>query len=123
MNLPESVLQNIEDFVCEICHKQFSKKFNVKRHMLIHNGVKPYSCNICNAAFTQNGSLLRHIRIHAEFDNIPISIKRKENELYLCMICGKSFKTSSGLSIHLKRHEGEKKFGCTVCKIRSVHSF
>ena len=46
------------------CGKQFSRAWNLLNHARMHEGVKPYSCQICHKAFTQKGNLKKHILTH-----------------------------------------------------------
>ena len=34
-------------FACTECGKEFSQKFNLKRHKIIHTGEKPFACTKC----------------------------------------------------------------------------
>lgn len=42
-------------------------------------------------------------------------VAEKEPE-YVCQICGKTFKTTSILNVHVRSHSSERKFICNVCK-------
>ena len=55
-----------EHFTCNVCHKTFSTKGTMARHIIIHTGQKPIKCNFCEKAFTQQHHLERHMRIHTE---------------------------------------------------------
>lgn len=102
-----------------MCDKQFTRAFDVRRHMSLHTGLKCYTCNICSATFTQSGSLAYHKRRHDEFKDIPKAIKRETIEKpHLCSVCGMSFKDSSSLTVHTRRHTGEKPYECNNCGMR-----
>ena len=84
-----------QNFICEECHKIFSKKSALEVHSRVHTGIKPYRCNICTKAFSICGNLKRHILIHTG------------ERPYQCSHCPKTFNNASHLSRHLKSvHEG-----------------
>ena len=45
---------------CLQCKKTFSKRCNLRDHLLIHAGARPYSCSICKRQFSQSGNRDRH---------------------------------------------------------------
>ena len=52
-------------FVCNICFKAFDYKHNLKRHKLIHTGVRPFKCPCCERRFSQKSNMKKHkARIH-----------------------------------------------------------
>ncbi|KAG5856186.1 zinc finger protein 16-like [Anguilla anguilla] len=61
------------DIQCLQCGRSFSLKSNLKKHMLIHSGVRPYSCPDCGRTFNQSGNVLRHQRtchqVHSALSN------------------------------------------------------
>lgn len=48
----------------EECGKQFSRAWNLLNHARMHEGVKPYACQICHKSFTQKGNLKKHMMTH-----------------------------------------------------------
>lgn len=49
---------------CSQCGKIFHGeycKYNLKKHMTIHAGVKPYTCSLCSRTFNQKSSMRRHV--------------------------------------------------------------
>lgn len=47
-------------YICCICDKTFTKKYNRNTHLLIHMNIKLYKCNICKRSFSREGNLRRH---------------------------------------------------------------
>ncbi|KAK4309624.1 hypothetical protein Pmani_018735 [Petrolisthes manimaculis] len=48
---------------CPECGKIFRgdyHKYNLKKHLTIHAGLRPYTCPICNMSFNQKVSMKRH---------------------------------------------------------------
>lgn len=76
---------------CEVC-KVMIKKYNMKKHMLIHTGEKPYSCNICANRFVQKIQLDSHVFVHT-----------RESK-HMCNICERKFPRAIDLNRHLKSH-------------------
>ena len=50
---------------CDQCDKSFSRKQSLKRHMLIHQGIKPFKCNICGKRFHWKNVLKTHQATHS----------------------------------------------------------
>lgn len=59
---------------CPQCGKMFRgdyHKYNLKKHLTIHAGLRPYPCPICNMAFNQKVSMKRHyISVHKTMEEI-----------------------------------------------------
>eukprot|EP00795_Rhopilema_esculentum_P005037 gene5037-146_t len=90
----DQVMEKQEAYVCHICGKEFAWAITLKRHMLIHTGVRQYQCNICNKAFTRSHHLKRHMTVHTG------------EKPYVCHICNKAYSRSDRLSSHMNNHEG-----------------
>ena len=55
----------INQFICSIRHKYFTRPRNLKTHKLIHSGEKPYICILCyKLQFAPAGSPKAHMYIH-----------------------------------------------------------
>ncbi|XP_028396284.1 zinc finger protein 708-like [Dendronephthya gigantea] len=90
----ELVHKDVKPFTCSMCHKAFYTKYEVKKHMSVHDAPdgKPFKCTECDKSFVKAFSLRNHIqRIH-------LGIR------HTCTICQKSFKIPSSLKEHMKKH-------------------
>lgn len=90
----DQIMEKAEAYVCHICGKEFAWAITLKRHMLIHTGVRQYQCTICNKAFTRSHHLKRHMTVHTG------------EKPYVCHICNKAYSRSDRLSSHMNNHEG-----------------
>lgn len=88
---------------CEICHKSFSNKHKLNKHVIIHTDERPYSCEICNKSFNHSSNLLRHINDHSKI------------RPYKCENCPKTFVVKTELRLHMRRHTGERPHQCDIC--------
>ena len=65
----------------------FAYPRSLKRHELVHEGVRPYKCPQCDKCFFDPTSLRTHSRVHT--DDRP----------YVCQICGNRFRQNEGLKV------------------------
>ena len=61
-----------------------------------------FSCHICKKEFTNKSNKIRHEQIHAGKTNV-------------CAICAKCFDYPRYLEQHMKTHNGEKPYSCSLC--------
>ena len=82
---------------CLQCPQVFTRRDNLKQHVLsIHNG-KRYHCELCQKSFTQSGSL----NLHVKSAHGGMRVK--------CTLCDKTYARVHGLRQHyLQAHEGNE---------------
>uniref|UniRef100_A0A8C7WWA8 C2H2-type domain-containing protein n=1 Tax=Oryzias sinensis TaxID=183150 RepID=A0A8C7WWA8_9TELE len=76
---------------CDVCSREFTLSANLKRHMLIHNSVRPFQCHVCFKSFIQKMyNLLGHMHLHAG------------SKPFKCPYCTSKFNLKGNLSRHMK---------------------
>ncbi|XP_021377008.1 zinc finger protein 184-like, partial [Mizuhopecten yessoensis] len=125
---------------CKHCSKTFRRRFNLSRHMLIHEGNGPYQCDICNKNCQSRGDLVKHLTVHTgdhpfQCDICQKSFTQKVNlkrhmathldkdrdtpesltNCFRCGICDKGFTQKTHMERHRRLHTGEKRYKCHIC--------
>lgn len=114
--------QNVEEFNCGICNKQFENMPSYEMHMQLHaeksheprgktkaerSGVKlPFPCQYCGREFARPHEKVKHERIHTG------------EKPYECEVCGKTFRVSYSLTLHLRSHTDIRPYVCATCNKR-----
>lgn len=84
-------------FSCPHCDHKFTRKHNLKSHLLIHTKEKPFSCSICSSKFRRLHDLKRHEKLHTG------------EKPYQCKSCGRKFARCDALVRH-----NNSQSGCTL---------
>ncbi|XP_077599812.1 zinc finger and BTB domain-containing protein 10 isoform X2 [Stigmatopora nigra] len=99
-NAGESPLLAINKLKCPHCNYIAKHRRTLKRHLVIHSGVRSFSCDICGKLFTRREHVKRHSLVH------------KKDKKYKCMVCKKIFMLAASVGI---RH-GSRRYGvCVDC--------
>ncbi|XP_026113271.1 zinc finger and BTB domain-containing protein 10-like [Carassius auratus] len=94
---PDNTLNKLK---CPHCNYIAKHRRTLKRHLIIHSGVRSFSCDICGKLFTRREHVKRHSLVH------------KKDKKYKCMVCKKIFMLAASVGI---RH-GSRRYGvCVEC--------
>lgn len=90
-------------FVCIQCNKKFGRRSDLKKHSIVHTGIRPFNCPVCGKNFSRNTNLTKHLRIHSGL------------KPHVCQQCPRSFTTKADLFRHVQVHNELKPFKCSQC--------
>ncbi|XP_013191867.1 zinc finger protein 585A [Amyelois transitella] len=85
---------------CSVCFKTFANPNNLKRHMMIHSGVREFECDICSKRFHQKITMQVHRLTHIN----P----------FACNQCDKTFENKVEMNAHKESDE------CSKSKVKKV---
>ncbi|KAJ8719292.1 hypothetical protein PYW08_011467 [Mythimna loreyi] len=87
---------------CPKCHKVFNRKYNFKLHLKRHSAEREWWCARCGASAVSRWLAARHCSPRAR---------------RACPVpgCGKTYTSTTNLSVHLRTHNGERPFECNDC--------
>ncbi|XP_053573831.1 zinc finger protein 653 isoform X1 [Bombina bombina] len=87
------------------CGKRFYVSNHLRRHMIIHTGLREFICETCGKSFKRKNHLEVHRRTHT--GETPLQ----------CEVCGYQCRQRSSLNWHMKKHRAEVNFNfsCEYC--------
>ncbi|XP_022103651.1 zinc finger protein 91-like [Acanthaster planci] len=127
------------EYDCEICFETFSSKAELREHSAVHRNTQSFKCRHCGKQFKKRGFLTNHLKTHANHhskrksnsshpgtvnnhvkeDGKPDlgheSVFIKEEGIYRCQDCGKTFKQKGQTIYHQRKASNVRAFPCTKC--------
>ncbi|KAG0346982.1 hypothetical protein BG005_000422 [Podila minutissima] len=49
-------------YECPLCNRFYTRPFNLRSHMLVHEDKKPFACELCDSRFTRRHDMVRHVK-------------------------------------------------------------
>ena len=121
---------------CSVCGVCFKLPKDLDKHLVSSHGqlrvsAMPFVCAICGVACVLPLSLVSHVlefhskqvrdvtdsSVAVEAGSLQERAATKTKELcfHMCHVCGKNFKTTAQLKLHLLVHSDERPLACTLC--------
>lgn len=108
INVLRHACNKIKTPYCELCNKSFPSKMRYSFHLQFHEHPRcapmHLRCDLCLAEFEDEYHLYDHIRFRHEL-----------HDKAMCEVCGRTFKSTMGLNIHRRYHNGLRNFACRLC--------
>lgn len=100
-----------ENFVCNLCSYETSKKNLLTNHMIFqHTKDFPFKCDLCPEGFLSKKALNMHYELH----------KTDDRQCHVCPFCAKKITTLNSLGEHQKTDSGENFCVCDVCGLAFI---
>ncbi|XP_023234868.1 zinc finger and BTB domain-containing protein 14-like [Centruroides sculpturatus] len=100
----ESILSDLQDFICKFCNRKFNNDVSLSNHLKIHNRKTSLACDSCGKQFKTTAGLNKHKKTH--------SLEKP----HMCTMCTMRFKRMYHLKRHLKTHYKNK--ACDKCTLK-----
>lgn len=78
INTPKEISDNnvtVCYYVCNICKKTFTRKYDMIRHSKCHTPQMLYVCGFCRKTYMRKDHFIKHTLMHIERKNSGISIQ------------------------------------------------
>ena len=111
------IARNHTAIQCGQCEKMLENRMKLTQHMKVEHGkqvkkavAKTSFCDLCGKTV---GSL--SLKKHLAICNGTGKRRSRGRMVVTCEVCGKVFKKSYNLKVHMTKHTGVKNFACDLC--------
>ncbi|KAL1517216.1 hypothetical protein ABEB36_001009 [Hypothenemus hampei] len=131
--------EQIGVYPCNICNTVYNSKFKLQHHNYRNhnpNWRERFKCNVCALECKTPSALKHHEEVHKSFDfkcemcpkmyknraklRAHIKSSHEIGMSHLCSKCGRSFKSQSALTYHLKCHSNQRNYMCGYCGFKTL---
>ncbi|XP_060863049.1 zinc finger protein 585A-like [Metopolophium dirhodum] len=112
--------QHRQQMICNKCHKKFLLKKNFEKHLLSHTNVKMLNGISNDTSFNESNSLQDQNAIKSTGDKSEYQNILKNEKLFHCSYCNKSYKSKQSLSQHNRQHHSRFKLPRRKLKSKTV---
>ncbi|CAL6082836.1 C2H2 type domain-containing protein [Hexamita inflata] len=104
VDLDQPINLNMQgSYACTKCDKQFTQRYHLRVHNMMHTGDKPHQCPICGKGFARKDVMKVHLLVHNEECD------------HACEVCGRKFKQKFHLTRHMNTHLEQQDIVCDFC--------
>ena len=89
-------------YKCGICKKLYTRRCDLKKHLISHSELKEFECPTCGSKFKRFQDLKKHKVDH-------------ESETFICKICSAVIKHKRSFQRHMSNHSEAKRYSCPKC--------
>uniref|UniRef100_A0A671QWB9 Zinc finger and BTB domain containing 10 n=1 Tax=Sinocyclocheilus anshuiensis TaxID=1608454 RepID=A0A671QWB9_9TELE len=93
---PENTLNKLK---CPHCNYIAKHRRTLKRHLIIHSGVRSFSCDICGKLFTRREHVKRHSLVRLKH-NFFVGIRHGSRRYGVCVECADSHQGTQDLEFN-----------------------
>jgi len=97
-------------YLCNSCGREFYNLSILRKHELTHNPENPFPCDVCGKHFKLQVYLNKHMKLHTE------EKVNSDERPHSCDECGNTYKNKGDLTIHKRKHTGDKPYSCELCQ-------
>lgn len=90
-------------YICVQCNKNFGRRADLKKHAVMHTGIRPFECPVCKKTFSRKSNVVKHMKTHAQ-QTVPV----EPPKTHQCEICSSRFTNHEELNEHQLQHIQER---------------
>ena len=61
-SMQNTINTTAKPYICQYCSREFTRKHDMNRHVLVHLKIKDFACDHCGRAFARNDAMKKHMK-------------------------------------------------------------